>query len=68
MIENVFLVNLIPIDEDTIHEVFGVFSDIEKVETAIKQFSSEIETELIENTHYEISKIALNKSNYISTK
>ncbi len=68
MIEDVFLVNLIPMDEDTIHEVFGIFSDMEKVETAIKQFSTEIETELIENTHYEISKMTLNKSNYILTK
>ncbi len=68
MIENIFLVNLIPMDEDTIFEVFGIFSDREKAEAAITQFSSEIETELIEDTHYEISKMPLDKSNYLSTK
>lgn len=68
MVENVFIVNLIPMDEDTDFEVFGVFSDKEKAETAIKQFSSEIETELIEDIHYEISEMPLDKSTYLSTK
>ncbi len=68
MIENVFLVTLLPVDEDASDEVFGIFSDVEKVETAIKQFSKEIETELVENTHYEISEVTLNKSNYILTR
>lgn len=68
MIENLFLVTVLPIDEDSSEEIFGIFSDIKQVKIAINQFSKEIEVELVENTHYEISELTLNKSNYFLTK
>jgi hypothetical protein len=66
--EKYYLVKLLPSDFDSCDEVFGIFSDIERVEIAMKQFSIEIEVDIVENVHYEISEIELNKSNYLLNK
>lgn len=66
--EKVFLVTLLPVDTENSNEIFGVFSNVENAEIAIKQFSKEIESELVENTHYEIIELTLNKSNYLLSR
>lgn len=65
MANKVFLTTLFHDDEDS-EEIFGIFSDREKAESALKQFSIEIEIALVENFHYEISEYIMDESNYLS--
>jgi proteasome assembly chaperone (PAC2) family protein len=69
MNESVFLVKLLPdyvVDPDATEEIFGIYSDIELAKMALEKFSKQIETEIVENVDYEISKLELNTSNYLS--
>lgn len=64
MTNKVFLTKFFHDDDDS-EEIFGIFSDREKAANAIRQFLIEIETELIEDLHYEISEHILDESNYL---
>ncbi len=64
MANKVFLTILFHDDND-LEEIFGIFSDREKAASALRQFSIEIETELVEDLHYEISEYILDESNYL---